>query len=211
MRDDEEDDSRPFSLGVTGHRPHKLNAARLDVIAGDIGRVMDAIAARFEPRPLFCVTALAEGADTMAAEAALARHWKLKSPIPFPAGHYARDFAKGPPLETFKRLMNVASVVACTDSRLELADETDGYVAASVAMLEMSDAVIAVWDGAPTELRGGAYDTMMLALAVSQPVLWIDAKGEAPPLYLERRHIKALQGGRRPAAAGEDAFLAALA
>ena len=199
-----------FALGVTGHRPHKLNAARLDVIAAEIRRIMMHVQARLGERRYICVSSLAEGADTMAAEAALALGWQLVSPIPFPAGHYARDFAAGAPQDAFRRLMQQATVKVCTSNRLDLADETEGYIAASREMLERSDALIAVWDGAPTELKAGAYDTMMLALFRRLPVLWIDARGERAPLALTAEHVAALAQGERPTAGGEDAFLAAL-
>ncbi len=199
-----------FAVGVTGHRPHKLNAARLEIIAADIRRALMHIEARLAPRPLALVCSIAEGADTMAAKAALALGWRLIAPIPFPAGHYARDFAPGPAADDFRRLMQAAEVSVCTPDRLALSDETLGYTAASLAMLESADALIAVWDGAPTELKAGAYDTMMLALARGMPVLWIDANGDAPPLALTQDHAAALSRGERPKAGGEETFLAAL-
>ncbi|MBL9009760.1 MAG: hypothetical protein JNL56_01140 [Alphaproteobacteria bacterium] len=202
--------SDAFAVGVTGHRPHKLNPARLDIIAADIRRALMHIEARLAPRPLTLVCSIAEGADTMAAKAALALGWRLIAPIPFPAGHYARDFAPGPAYDDFRTLMQAAEVIVCTPDRLALADDTLGYTAASLTMLENADALIAVWDGAPTELKAGAYDTMMLALGRGLPVLWIDAQGEAPPLALTREHMKPLERGERPIAGGEDAFLAAL-
>ncbi|BCW87323.1 hypothetical protein sos41_04520 [Alphaproteobacteria bacterium SO-S41] len=199
-----------FALGVTGHRPHKLNPERLDVIAADIRRVMMHVQARLAPRRFICVSSLAEGADTMAAEAALALGWELFAPLPFPAGHYARDFAKGPPTDTLRRLMLAARTMNCTPNRLDLADDTEGYIAASGEMLARSDAVIAIWDGEPTALKAGAYDTMMLALFRRLPVLWIDARGERSALAVTAEDIPALASGERPAAGGEDSFLAVL-
>ena len=180
--------SERFAIGVTGHRPHKLNPDRLGHVAADIGRVLRGIRAKqgMGGPPPVLVTSLAEGADTIAADEGLAAGYELLSPIPFPAGHYARDFAKGKPLEDFRRLMSIATVFACTKSRLDLADETDGYIAASDAMLDRSRALLAVWDGQPTDLKGGAYDTLMKALDRGMPVLWIDARGSSPPVLLGR-------------------------
>lgn len=178
--------SERFAIGITGHRPHKLNLDRLDHIASDIGRVLRSIRARIgnEGPPPVLVTSLAEGADTIAADAALAAGYELLSPIPFPAGHYARDFAAGKPLDDFRRLMGIATVFACTTSRLDLADETEGYIAASDAMLDRSQALLVVWDGEPTNLKGGAYDTMLKALSRGMPVLRMDARGESLPRLL---------------------------
>lgn len=205
--------SAPFALGVTGHRPAKLNLDRIGRIAGDIARVFSAIDARFVERGVICVNSLAEGADTIAADAALALGWKIFAPIPFPAGHYARDFPPGRALEDFRRLMQAAATVhACTPSRLELRDETEGYIAASAAVLARSDALVAVWNGETTDLLAGAFDTVVKALARDLSVLWIDAGGEHAPRFLTGAALPEISVGRIPAdLAGEDAFLAALA
>ncbi len=199
-----------IAIGITGHRPHKLNPERLDVIARQIMESLAAIESRNEAKACMLVCSLAEGADTMAAEAALKRGWSLTAPLPFPARHYARDFHVGAPRETFARLEGIATTIPCTDDRDALDDDTDGYIAASRAMLEKSDALIAIWNGAPTHLKAGAYDTLMLALGQAMPVLWIDANGIAPPASLFPEDMPLLKEGKRPAERGEKPFLAAL-
>jgi hypothetical protein len=198
--------SERFAIGVTGHRPHKLNPDRLHHIAADIGRVLTSIRAKIgddAPAPVL-VTSLAEGADTIAADQALAAGYELLSPIPFPAGHYARDFAAGEPLDDFRRLMGIATVFACTTSRLDLADETEGYIAASDAMLDRSQALLAVWDGEPTDMKGGAYDTMLKALARGMPVLWIDARGARAPVFARVKASPDARHGKMIEAAGDE-------
>jgi len=198
-----------FALGVTGHRPHKLNAARLAIIDGDLRRVLGAVAERLAPRRFACISALAEGADTMAAEAALALGWALEAPLPFPLKDYAKDFSGGA-IKALHMLARKAQVSVCTPDRAALADETEGYLAASTAMLDGADALVAVWDGTPTALKAGAYDTLMLGLERGLPVLWIDAQGERPPLFLKPEDRPLLARGERPPERIEDDFLAAL-
>lgn len=201
-----------FAIGITGHRPPKLNLARADRIEADVARVFAAIDRRFHERGVICVSSLAEGADTIAADAALALGWKLVAPIPFPAGHYARDFARGKPLDDFRRLMDAATnVSACTRSRLDLRDETEGYIAASAAMLDRSDALIAIWNGETTELLGGAFDTLVKGLAKGLNALWIDSEGVAAPRCLTPAALGDISVGRLPPDVGDEAaFVAAL-
>jgi len=201
-----------FAIGVTGHRPPKLNLNRQDRIAADIADLFRALDKRFIERGVVCVSSLAEGADTIAADAALALGWKLVAPIPFPAGHYARDFERGKPADDFRRLMQAATnVYACTPNRLDLRDETEGYIAASAEMLRRSDALIAIWNGETTELLAGAFDTLVKALAQGKNALWIDSEGVAPPRFLTPAALSDISVGRTPPDLGGTAeFLAAL-
>lgn len=168
----------PFAVGVTGHRPHKLNGAALERIAADIGATFDRLAAENPRRRMVCVTSLAEGADTMAAGEARKRGWGLVAPLPFPPDLYAADFAEGPARDTFRALLAEAETFICRPDR---ADDVAGYRAASMAMLDLSDALVAVWDGQPTEALGGAYDTLGQALKRGMSVTRVDARAELPP------------------------------
>ena len=47
---------------------------------------------------------------------------------------------------------------------------------AARVMLEQSDLLIAIWDGASTSFTGGTGATVALALDMGTPVLWIDAR-----------------------------------
>jgi hypothetical protein len=95
-----------LTFGVIGHRPNRLPKAADDPIKSQIERVITLIKhevgvvhRRYEAyfskdAPQLClVSALAEGADRIVAEAALARGFVLDAPIPFLRDEYARDFA----------------------------------------------------------------------------------------------------------------------
>jgi hypothetical protein len=49
-------------------------------------------------------------------------------------------------------------------------------VMAAQVMIEQSDLIIGVWDGASTSFTGGTGHTIELALTMGSPVLWIDAR-----------------------------------
>lgn len=202
-----------FAIGVTGHRPGKLNPGGLVQLRASLRQTFERTAERRAPQPMSCVASLAEGVDTMAAEEALDLGWALIAPLPFPPEDYVRDFPRGPQRRTFLRLLAQATEApVCTLGRATLADEADGYRAASLAMLDRSRALIAVWNGEPTNLLGGAYDTLIEALRRRIPVLWVHASGAGFPLALGHGHLACLESGETPAdAGGEEDFLAALA
>jgi len=94
-----------LSIGVIGHRPKRLAKADRVEIESEINRVLDMIAHEVgvvhrrydaffsEERPqLSLVSALAEGADRIVAEAALAKGFALDVPIPFVKEIYVADF-----------------------------------------------------------------------------------------------------------------------
>jgi hypothetical protein len=80
-------------LGVTGHRDdNPLFAARRDRVEATLAHILDlvdveVVAVAHEPgieiAPARLHSLLADGADQMAAEAALARGWELVAPLPF--------------------------------------------------------------------------------------------------------------------------------
>ncbi|MBV9240735.1 MAG: hypothetical protein JO314_01900, partial [Acidobacteria bacterium] len=82
----------PFVIGVTGHR---------DVRPQDISRLEHAfedIILQLRQRiraPLIVVSALAEGADRIAARVALKLGLQLIAPLPLPIKEYRRDFERG--------------------------------------------------------------------------------------------------------------------
>jgi len=75
--------SATLSLGVTGHREsNPAFAANRDGVVETFDAVITAITAAV-PTPVRLHTLLADGADQLAAESALARGWELVAPLPF--------------------------------------------------------------------------------------------------------------------------------
>ncbi len=101
-------DARPrlaLRVGITGSRDlGGANSAQLeaavalaldDIAAATHASANDSSIRRFyadaEPT-LTLISPLAEGADRLAARLAVARKWRLASPLPFPRAEYERDF-----------------------------------------------------------------------------------------------------------------------
>jgi hypothetical protein len=197
-----------LSIGVIGHRPERLPAAKLGQIEAEVDRVISLIAhevgvvhrryakffqkGRKEEKPQLCVvSALAEGADSIVAKAALSRGFVLDVPIPFLRTEYLRDFdtaapadnhaAQGPaPLEQFTALEGQArSLLQLPGERLhgECADKRiadKAYEMAGLTVIGQSDILLAVWDSGPSGGPGGTADMLPLAVRRGVPIVEIN-------------------------------------
>ena len=197
-------------VAVTGHRPGPARTVDPAVIRPAAARLLrgmaaaaaalhaDLIAARTplvsaEPPDLRLAAAIAEGADTIVADAALEAGFALDLVLPFPAEDYARDF-DGPALADFRRLHDHPRA----GSRLVMDLPTGGeravaYQRAGVQLLALSDVLLTVLDedwpgeaeGAPRPLTparrttGGTADVTDAARRLGLLVVRIDLRGEA--------------------------------
>jgi hypothetical protein len=89
--------ARAVIAAVTGHRLNQLPEAERPRIQRDIVAALQAIedaAREAAGGAARCVlhSAIAEGADRFAADAALARGWRLVTPLPFEPERYEQDF-----------------------------------------------------------------------------------------------------------------------
>ena len=183
----------PFALtvGVTGHRLGALAdagraavrdeiALALEVIEREALAVFNREAGLFAavPPTLTLVSPLADGADQMAAEAGLARGWRLQTILPFDRATYVRDFPEPEAAARFTALLEKSDCV------LELPgdpdDDAEAYMAAGRATIAHCDVLIAVWDGRPPRGRGGTAEVVHLAVAQGTPVIHVPADGEQP-------------------------------
>ena len=183
----------PFALtvGVTGHRLEAIPAAERAGVEARIADVLAQIEAEakalhereqelFSRRPpLFTlVSPLAEGADQMAAEAALALGWQLQVVLPFDRASYGADFNDDDSARRFHKLLEAAS---CT---LELPgdprDPLEAYVMAGRGTVAHCDILIAVWDGLPPRGRGGTAEVVELALARGTAIVHLPVDSDLP-------------------------------
>ena len=127
---------------------------------------------------LTLVSPLADGADQMAAEAGLARGWRLQAILPFARATYIRDF------DGHEAQARFISLIEGADCVLELPgdpdDDAEAYMAAGRATIAHCDLLIAIWDGKPPRGRGGTAEVVHLAVAQGTPVIHIPADGETP-------------------------------
>jgi len=173
-------------IGITGHRRHRLKVPDRTLTQ----RILDVIgllrrAGKFRSDgQIEIVSALAEGADEIAARAALKAGCRLTALVPFKPKDYETTFSNKAHKAVFRDLMRKA------DNRMvlpgSLRDANAGYVAVGLEMLNRADIVLTVWDGAPAQGRGGTPDILQAALARKLPIIWIDATKDLAPRLLQR-------------------------
>lgn len=174
---------RSLGIGITGHRPERLDGSDLPALEERIGHLLDTLhqlGANGHAIDMRLVSALAEGADSMAADAALARGWTLDVVLPFARDVYAEDFADGEVRdEHLARLDRARAVFELEGAR---DDEGDGeaYERAGRIVLAQVDVLIAIWDGGPVRGRGGAAQVVAEAVLQGIPVIQIDPTKDGP-------------------------------
>ncbi len=184
-----------LSVGVTGHRLVRMPDADLESLRmtavdllSRVRQAADGVAAQHTihfaagATRMRLVTALADGADTIAAEAALAAGWRLDACLPFVREEYAADFTEGADREHFAQLLERASATfaLCGDR----ADADAAYEAVGRVVLDQSDILLAIWDGDIGRGRGGTARVVAEALGRHIPVIHVSVNGNDPPVLL---------------------------
>jgi len=181
---------RSLIVAVTGHRLNQLPEAERPRIREEIERALEgaeqaARAATGAPARCVLLSAIAEGADRYAADAALARGWRLVTPLPFSVERYAEDFADQASKEHYERLLWASRrVLPVSQEEVRAAGNGDAapYAAVGRALIEKADLLLCVWNGLPPKGPGGTSEVAALMLEKGGLVLWISAQGGATRL-----------------------------
>lgn len=166
------------SVGVTGHRVlaevEKLEAA-VDAALAEVERQVGG-------GSLTIVSALAEGADRLAAERVLSRPGaRLEVVLPLPQAEYERDFQESSSVEAFRRLLARADrIVELPATSGDQSGREDAYLAGGQYLLDHCDVILAVWDGQGAQGRGGTGHIVTLAREAGMPVAWVHAGNRRP-------------------------------
>ena len=214
-----------LTIGVTGHRlsraPSPDEAAASAPRRFDVAAVAAALEAAFAvaarglaaidaaakagfsdaPPVITLISSLAEGADRIAAHAALAAGWALDVVLPCPQPIYAQTFVENGSRNEFETLLGRARATltlplpgdqsAPADQRLPAAFE-----AAGLTMLAQSDILVAVWDGKPADGRGGTGQIVEEAARRGAPIVVVDPQDGATRLLWSDVPLDAATGRR---------------
>ena len=124
------------------------------------------------------VSALAVGADTLFAEAAVELDVPLHVVTPF--AEYETDFVE---LEARRRHADLRASSA-SETRLPFTARSDrAYQAAMRWVVDRSDVLLAAWDGRPAAGPGGTGDAVSYALATFRPVVHLALAEHAVRAY----------------------------
>ena len=175
-------------IGVTGAR--SIAPGELLRLREQVGLILDAVAVRardlaWSGVEFRILSPLAEGADRLVTELALARGMTLVCPLPFPSEEYEKDFREPGSVEAFRAL-----VAHAEDRVLELdgarGDEGRSYEAVGRLVVRNTDLLIGIWDGRPGRGQGGTSDIIRFAARSGPPVVWLHSEdGAARPCWIE--------------------------
>lgn len=162
--------TEPTRIGVTGHM--NLTADTAALVAAALHELLSA----YRPEELVGVSCLAAGADTIFAEAVVARGARLEVVLPA-ADYRARKVAPEHAAAFDRMAWHAASVRVMPHERADRA----AYEDANAAMLAGCDLLVAVWDGQPAADRGGTAAVVAQAHTLGLPVLvvWPDGARRA--------------------------------
>ena len=191
--DDENKERAPFVFGVSGHRD--LVRTDLPELRKQLHTVFSHFRSAYPNASFELLSPLAEGADRLAAEVALASGIKLAVPMPMEQADYERDFTMAESLSEFRRLL------ATADSQWELSGDqseqlllsdstgrTQRYAAVGDFIARASHVLILLWDGHDNAKVGG---TAWVKKRREHWVRLAEMQGTAPDVfgYLGTIHI----------------------
>ncbi len=178
-----------LTVGVTGHRLHRLEGvdlsalrATVDATLAELSKAMTAEQEKHKSLfdhatpQLRMISAVADGADTIVAQAALAAGWRVDACLPFAREVYANDFEASRTHNEFVALLGrMTAVFELNGEHVEPTKRDGAYEAVGRLLLEQCDVLLAVWDGDPGRGRGGTARVVAEAVARHIPVIHIHA------------------------------------
>jgi hypothetical protein len=126
------------------------------------------------------LSATAEGADTLFAEAAVSLRIPLEIVRPFDA--YYNDFPTAAARDRYCALRQLSR----TETRLAYRDRSEeAYLAAMLWVTNRSDVLVAAWDGRPALGLGGTGNAVRHARRTGRPVIHINIVDRSVVPYLD--------------------------
>ena len=202
-------------VGVTGHRPNRLKDAEMSALRASARSVLTALAEAAPGEAHRVVSPLAEGSDRILAEEAAALGWELYSPLPFSRADYEKDFKTAASKREFDELLSQAARVHELGGKRDTrSGRESAYTAVGRVVLDVSEVLVAIWDGEGEHGEGGTAQVVREARERGLPAIWIPSTPPHVPVLLaptgtprlpaEKLAAIAARFPKRPAAATED-------
>jgi hypothetical protein len=197
-----------LAIGIVGHKPDRLpekSNEKYDKVETEVLHVLkeikrearivcDRYYAFFADESqssliLSLVTALADGADTIAARAARSCGYAMDAVLPFEQENYEKDF-ESCALEEFRHFYGQARSTLALPGRRKLPPQRDdpdankAYEASGLTVMGNSDVLLTVWDGGESGGRGGTTEMLVAAANFGIPIIHVDANGTHPTRIL---------------------------
>ena len=149
---------QPLVVAVTGHRD--LVDSEVDEIRGRVRNCFAFLAKQYPDVSLQLLSALAEGADQLAAEVALEMGVELVVPLPMTVDDYVRDFDSEAGVTRFHELCEQASEVFVVGSHLDALGQAERYAHLGIFLASHCHLLMALWDGKDSGKLGGTSEVV---------------------------------------------------
>lgn len=144
----------PIVLGITGHRD--LRDEDITELEKKLCAIFTKLKTNYPHTPLILLSPLAEGADRLAARAALNCGVELVVTLPMAKEEYEKDFAAPQSLAEFNELLGKARTFFELPPISDFKEERGHkYAKVGAYIVQFSHILIALWDGTDTDLTGG--------------------------------------------------------
>jgi len=182
----------PFMIGVSGHRdlePCELPRLR-EAVTGFVRQLRE----QLPDTELRMIVGMAQGADLLVAQTALALGVGVEAVLPMPLEQYAADF-DAETLASLKTLLqhpdircDELSPVSTGEASLQhsAAQRDAMYANLTDTLIRRSSLLLALWDGRASHLSGGTADTVLRYLGVRtdesnalEPIEFVEAQEES--------------------------------
>jgi len=172
-------------ISVTGHR--LLTAGQIEkinpILKTAIIQIMRSATEQYGPISFIALSPLAQGADTLFANAALSLGIPLQILLPFERDEYMKDFTSGELLNEFNRLYDMVSgenkrVLNTTSGH----ERNDLYMDVGREIVNEADYIIAIWNERESKGKGGTGDVVAYALEEKKHILIINPEEEQPSI-----------------------------
>ncbi len=157
-----------LTVGIIGHRD--LVEEDIPLLKKRIKGVFDDLRKEYPNTPLLLITPLAEGADRLAAQAALEENIEYVSPLPLPINIYKNDFPDTVSefdhyISKAKDFFELPLGKDKIESISKYGNERDKrYQLVGAFIVRYSQVLVALWDGKYTSLTGGTSDIIRFQL-----------------------------------------------
>jgi hypothetical protein len=163
----------PFMVGVSGHRD--LDAEQLPQLREAVASFVRQLKEYLPDTELHLIVGMAQGADLLVVETALALGVNVEAVLPMPLAQYASDF-DGLTLARLHELLRhpqvrcieLAAPAAATHGDTPHSPEQRDamYAHLTSTLIRRSSLLLALWDGRVSQLSGGTADTVLRFLGV---------------------------------------------
>ena len=211
----------PITVGIVGHR--EIAASDFDRVREQIREILISYRLQAPSTPILLLTAMAEGADQIAAEVGLGIEGVLVvAVLPMLSSEYEKDFNGEEKIATYRHLLDrsFAVIQACdfygqiggAESRKNSRHDTDesrtardeAYRDCGRFISQQSHLLIAVWDGELSSLDVGTSDTVSHRLNASKSIttrneidhLWPQENGALLHILTKRNDVGVTKGSR---------------